>query len=252
MAEAFIPIPQKYLDMGYTAKTLVVDHIRDWDPLNHDDHSVYNLQWLTYAENSQKYVKYKNCKDPIPKFTNKEINEMVGEYKTKYDDEHLIRSICEELVKNKLTIREIAEKFDVKKGFVHDLKKHRCWKNITYQYELEKHDLKDCVVNTYSEAELKFLDELINRNASNDEIRKLMNWERNKTTSALISSHRKKLNKNISTRTVYSEEFIDKLHTLMKEGKSNKEIKELLNLESSQKTYNLFAVHRKLLERDNL
>ena len=37
----------------------------------------------------------------------------------------------------------------------------------------------------------------------------------------------------------------------MREGKSNAEIKSILNLDSSQKTYNLFSIHRKIVNDEN-
>lgn len=64
-----------------------------------------------------------------------------------------------------------------------------------------------------------------------------------------ISKHRQKLNMRVTKRTVYTKEFIDQLHALMLSGKTNAEIKEIMNLESSQKTYNLFAVHRRMLKK---
>lgn len=47
VAEAFIPIPQTYLDKGYSKETLQVDHIDE----NKQNNSVANLQWLTHKEN---------------------------------------------------------------------------------------------------------------------------------------------------------------------------------------------------------
>lgn len=53
----FIPIPQKYIDAGYTLDKLVVDHKRDGDKDNFLDNTVWNLQWLTYRENTSKAAK---------------------------------------------------------------------------------------------------------------------------------------------------------------------------------------------------
>jgi len=50
VAEAFIPIPQCYIEKGYTKETLQVDHIDECKQNN----SVTNLQWLTNKENCQK------------------------------------------------------------------------------------------------------------------------------------------------------------------------------------------------------
>ena len=50
VAYAFIPIPQTYLNKGYSKETLQVDHIDE----NKQNNSVANLQWLTIKENCQK------------------------------------------------------------------------------------------------------------------------------------------------------------------------------------------------------
>lgn len=50
VAEAFIPIPQTYLDKGFTKETLDIDHV-DFDRTNNFS---TNLQWLTHKENIQK------------------------------------------------------------------------------------------------------------------------------------------------------------------------------------------------------
>ncbi len=57
VAMMFIDIPQKYIDAGYTMDDLVVDHIRDGDDDNFDDNTIWNLQWLTYRENTSKASK---------------------------------------------------------------------------------------------------------------------------------------------------------------------------------------------------
>lgn len=54
VAIMFIPVPQKYLDMGYTMDKLVVDHRREGDSDNFNDNTVWNLQWLTHRENTSK------------------------------------------------------------------------------------------------------------------------------------------------------------------------------------------------------
>lgn len=52
VAEAFIPIPQTYLDKGFTKETLDIDHV-DFDRTNNFS---TNLQWLTHKENIQKSI----------------------------------------------------------------------------------------------------------------------------------------------------------------------------------------------------
>ena len=49
VATAFIPIPKKYIDAGYTAETLQVNHIRGGYEIYNN--SVDNLEWCTSEEN---------------------------------------------------------------------------------------------------------------------------------------------------------------------------------------------------------
>lgn len=49
VAKAFIPIPKKYADAGYTAETLQVNHIRGGYEIYNN--SVDNLEWCTSKEN---------------------------------------------------------------------------------------------------------------------------------------------------------------------------------------------------------
>ena len=53
VALAWIPVPERYLSKGLTPDDLTVDH-KDEDPIH--DHAK-NLQWMTRAENLQKYQK---------------------------------------------------------------------------------------------------------------------------------------------------------------------------------------------------
>lgn len=50
VAEAFIEVPQSYIEKGLNKETLQVDHIDE----NKQNNSVINLQWLTNRENCQK------------------------------------------------------------------------------------------------------------------------------------------------------------------------------------------------------
>ena len=54
VARAWIPVPQKYVEMGLTPATLTVDHKDENQP--HNNH-VDNLQWMPQRENGSKFCK---------------------------------------------------------------------------------------------------------------------------------------------------------------------------------------------------
>lgn len=80
---------------------------------------------------------------------------------------------------------------------------------------------------------------------TNDEIRKELGMKTNKTTTALISAHRKRLGKNNFKQETYSPEILSKMDEMIANYKSNKEIIETLNLKNCQKTYVLLCSHRR-------
>lgn len=246
VAIAFIPIPEKYKKKGLGYKDLEVDHIRDDYAYNHEDNSVYNLQWLTKEENIEKakdkglYEKthMKGTKHP-------DWDWMVGEKNaTAIYSNKLIHKICKAIEKNKLSMREISEKYEVPYGLVTDIKAGKSWKHISCLYDLSKYNKRKNQYDKHTDEERKFLDKLIESGATNEEIYRLMKLDPTKDCG-WISKRRKRSGHSVSKRTVYSKEFIDKLHGLMIEGKTNKEIMNILNLDSCQKTYNLLAIHRR-------
>lgn len=247
VALAFIPIPKRYIKKGYTSDDLEVDHIRDGDPLNHDDNTIYNLQWLTHKENVKKAQEHNLYnKDNMKGIKHPEWDWMKGEFNANaYYSEAVVRKICTELEKNELSVKDIAKKYDVKKGFVQDIKLKRAWKHISSEYDIENHSIKGCVVYDYKKEDLELMDELIIQGKNNNYIRNALNLPVNKTTSAIISKHRKKLGKNITVHTTYTKEFISRLHSLIAQGYTNKQIKGILNLPSTQQTYNLLSSHRR-------
>ncbi len=246
VAIAFIPIPEKYKKKGLGFDDLEVDHMRDGDPLNHEDDSIYNLQWITKKENIKKaheaglYEKthMKGIKHP-------DWDWMIGEKNaTAIYSNKLIHKICKAIEKNKLSMREISEKYDVPYGLVTDIKAGKSRTHISCLYDLSKYSKRKNQYDTHTDEERAFLDKLIESGATNPEIYRLMKLDPTKDCG-WISRRRKRSGHSVSKRTVYSKEFIDKLHKLMIEGKTNKEIMKILNLDSCQKTYNLLAIHRR-------
>ena len=250
VAIAFIPIPERYRKLELDYNDLEVDHIRDgaWD--NHDDNSIYNLQWLTHDENVEKaknqglYEKFnlKGTKQP-------DWNWMIGEDNANsiYDSK-LVHKICKDIQKNELSMREIAEKYDVKYGFITDIKARKTWTHISCLYDFSKYNKRKNQYDTHTDDAREFLDKLIVSGATNSEIYRLMKLDPKKDCY-WISKRRKNLNCSVSKRTKYDKDFIENLHKLILDGKSNKEIMKILNLESCQKTYNLLAIHRRKMDK---
>jgi hypothetical protein len=250
VAIAFIPIPKKYAKKGLGFDDLEVDHIRDGDPKNHEDDSVYNLQWITKKENIEKAkdvglyekVNLKGIKQP-------DWDWMVGEKNANaIYDAKLIHKICRAIEKNELSMREISEKYNVPYGLITDIKAGKSWTSISCMYDFSKYNKRKNQYDTHTDEERAFLDKLIESGATNAEIYRLMNLDPTKDCG-WISRRRKRSGHSVSKRTVYPKEFIDKLHGLMLEGKTNKEIMKILNLESCQKTYNLLAIHRRKVNK---
>lgn len=94
VALMFIPIPQKYIDAGYTSDGLIVDHIRDGEKDSHSDNTVWNLQWLTNFENFYKYNK--NVNNVIRKpFTDEFRNDLDKMILDGYDNKSIYKAINE-------------------------------------------------------------------------------------------------------------------------------------------------------------
>lgn len=248
VAEAFIPIPQKYIDNGYSSETLDVDHIRDWDPLNHEDNTVFNLQWLTHKENVKKAQQYGLYAKDYIKGTKQPDLGSPGELNplSKYTDEQA-RRVCERLVQNKLDMYEISKDTNTSIDFVQKIRSGKAWTHISKDFNFTHYDRKRGL--QYEPKLLKELDELIKNGEDNNTIRMILNLEDNKTTTALISSHRKKCGKNLESRRKLSKEFLEKLDQLILSDMSNSAIREFLSMENDKTTQSLIAAHRMKLKK---
>ena len=123
VANAFIPIPQKYINMGLTEDDLEVDHI---DANHKEDNSILNLQWLTPHENKMKAKRNKEhvyCEDrPNTEITNKQVKE-----------------VCKQLEENKLTVTDISLLTGVPVDTIYHIKKHDIWTEISDKYDIDKY-----------------------------------------------------------------------------------------------------------------
>ncbi len=100
-----------------------VNHI-DGNKCNND---VYNLEWVTPKENTHHAIE-----TGLIKVGDKSVC-------TKYN-EKIVRKICNEFVKNKLSPIEIARKYDVSYELVNRLKDHKSWHHITKEYDYDHYD----------------------------------------------------------------------------------------------------------------
>ena len=251
VAIAFIPIPEKYLEEGLTYKDLEADHIREGED-DKNDNSIYNIQWLTKEDNINKahYAGLYNI-DYLKGSKQPDWDWMVGSKNSNSSHkEKEIRKMCKDLAKGELTMKEIAKKYNVKYGFICDLKSGKSWRHITKDYDFSNCATQVNKTTSRTDEDRKLLDSLIKRGATNKQIFTALNLSTEKDLQ-WVSGRRRRLGIQVSNRTTYSKEFIDQLHQLMREGKSNAEIKSILNLDSSQKTYNLFSIHRKIVNDEN-
>ena len=125
VAKAFIPIPQKYIDLGLTEDDLEVDHI---DANHKEDNSINNLQWLTPYENKMKAKVNKEhvyCEDrPNTIITNKQV-----------------KKVCEFLQENKKTIYEISVITGVPTDTIYHIKRHDIWTEISDMYDIDNYSV---------------------------------------------------------------------------------------------------------------
>ena len=94
VAEYFIPIPQKYLDMGLTMNDLEVDHIDEYRPNN----KYTNLQWLTKEENYRKMINSGHFRVPY--------GSLHGSCKYTSDQLNIVGQLLED---NKMRIKQISK-----------------------------------------------------------------------------------------------------------------------------------------------
>lgn len=118
LAILFIPIPEIYLDMGYTQMSLEPNH-KDGDRLNC---KLSNLEWTTPQENT------------IHAFENGLANVSLGEksHLAKITEETAIR-ICDLLSKG-YTINSISKSLGVSRSLVSHIRYGECWKIISRNY----------------------------------------------------------------------------------------------------------------------
>ena len=87
-----------------------------------------NLRWLERAENSS-----------VRKIRGKTLGELNHESKLK---EEQVILICELLLKNDMTLQEIADMFNVHKTTISNINKKKNWKHIANRYNFPENLVK--------------------------------------------------------------------------------------------------------------
>lgn len=105
-------------------KDPTVDHIDGNKTNNH----YLNLRWLERAENSS-----------VRKIRGKTLGELNHESKLK---EEQVILICELLLKNDMTLQEIADMFNVHKTTISNINKKKNWKHIANRYNFPENLVK--------------------------------------------------------------------------------------------------------------
>ena len=197
VALMFIPIPQKYLDAGYTVDELVVDHKRDGDEDNLEDNTIWNLQWLTHRENISKAA---NCG-----------------YRAAYPKE--FRNELDEMILDDCGNKEIYEYFKNKYGYEKE--------EIKAQIQVRRRRLGK-TLKEHHENDKEFtakIDKLLKQGLSNEEIIKKLNMPtEGRSSGRLLQYRRSLLNIPANASDYLDNEQNEKLKELIAKGYSTNEI----------------------------
>lgn len=197
VAMAFIPIPKKYLDMGYTMDDLYVDHKRDGDEDNWDDNTIWNLQWLTPRENTSKASKC-GYREAYPKTFRKELDSMIENDKS---NDEIYQYFYEKYGMDKDELKAQVQ-----------VRRRRMGKTLKEHKERSKEELTK-------------VDELIKKGLSNDEIIKKLNLPtEGRATESLLQHRREKLKIPAAKSKFLTNDQNNELNLLLIQGVKTKDI----------------------------
>lgn len=136
VGRAFLEIPDKYKDIGLVPDELEINHINGKEKWNN---TIFNIEWSTGSDN--KYHSYRTGLRPVGE----------DNFLSKYTEAQIIK-VCELLVADKLSPKNISKITAVSVGMIHDIKNHGSWHHIT-----DKYDFSHC-----RDKQKKYSDEAIN------------------------------------------------------------------------------------------
>ena len=127
VALTYIPIPKRYINKGYTADDLEVNHK---DGIKSNNH-ISNLEWCTprenilHAERNNLRVHKMGENHPMAKYT-----------------EHDIRKVCVLFVKNEYSIKQISDLTGVDIHTVFSIFERKLWKSVSKDYDFSNYNVK--------------------------------------------------------------------------------------------------------------
>lgn len=197
VALTFIPIPERYLKEGYTEKDLVVDHIRDCEEDNHDDNTIWNLQWLTQFENGSKYnsIAYARLRSPFTVEFRQHLDKMICD---DFDNDEIYK-VC--LEKYGYTKKEIKATLQVRR--------RRLGKTLKEHHENDVEFVAK-------------IDDLLKKGYSNDEIIDELDMSREGRASERLLQYRRSILKIPANVSKYLNNEQNKiLNSLIEKGIGN-------------------------------
>ena len=102
---------------------LQVNHIDG----NRNNNDLSNLEWVTPSENVNHAFRY-NLRIPM----SGENNDMAKL------NAKIVTDICDDIMENKYTEQQLANKYNISSSLIHNIKKQKTWKFITEKYNFPK------------------------------------------------------------------------------------------------------------------
>lgn len=212
VALMFIPIPEKYIKMGYTIDELVVDHKRDGDKDNFQDNTIWNLQWLTHRENISKAS---SCGHRKP-FERGFRDRLDGLILNGMDNKYIYMTLYEEYGYTKDEMKSMIQ-----------VRRRRLGKTLKDHYENDKKYVKK-------------IDNMILNGMSNKEIAEKLNMDTSTRPAMRLLQYRRSILKKPANVSRYlNNADNEKMKELIASGMKNKEIIKyfhLENLDENEKT----------------